>query len=209
MQNAVHVIGGADEAAALLQPDRLRLLQELKEPNSASGLARRLDMPRQRLNYHLRELEKRGLVELVEERRKGNCTERIVRATALSYLISPEVLGALGTRPDIVRDRFSASYLIALASSAIRDLAVLRRRADKAGKKLSTLSLETEVRFASAAEREAFAGELSTALARLGAKYHDEKTPGGRLFRFIVGAYPCITRDESGKSIDGSKKKRR
>ena len=61
---------------------RLRLVRELVEPDSAAGLAKRLGLPRQRLNYHLRELEAAGLLELVEERRRGNCVERIVRAVA-------------------------------------------------------------------------------------------------------------------------------
>ena len=58
-------------AAALLRPMRRLVLEHLKEPESAAGLARRLDIPRQRLNYHLRELEKQGLVECVEERRRA------------------------------------------------------------------------------------------------------------------------------------------
>jgi hypothetical protein len=49
-----------------------------------------LALPRQQVGYHLRALEQAGLVELVEERRKGNCIERIVRAAACSYVISPE-----------------------------------------------------------------------------------------------------------------------
>ena len=93
---ALAVIRDPVQAAALLQPERLRLLEALGEPDSASGLARRFELPRQRLNYHLKELEKAGLVELVEERRKGNCIERVVRATARRYVISPEVLGEIG-----------------------------------------------------------------------------------------------------------------
>ena len=56
-------------------------------------------LPRQRLNYHLKALEQCGLLECVEERRKGNCTERILRATAHSFVISPDALGALGPTP--------------------------------------------------------------------------------------------------------------
>lgn len=187
---------GAAQAAALLKPDRLRLLRELAEPDSAAGLARRLGWPRQRINYHLHQLEKAGLVELVEERRRGGLTERVVRAVARSYLISPEVLGSLGTDPEAVRDRFSSSYLVALAARTLGELAALRGRAERAGQRLATLALESEVRFATAADRNAFAEELATEVARLVAKYHAAEAPRGRLYRLVVGAYPAITKPE-------------
>src|SRR5688572_5686759 len=82
-------------ATAMLHATRLRMLELLATPDSAAGLGRKLGLPRQRVNYHLRELEKHGLVDLAEERRKGNCVERVFRATARAYVISPEVLGAL------------------------------------------------------------------------------------------------------------------
>jgi DNA-binding transcriptional ArsR family regulator len=178
------------QAVALLEPTRRALLEQLAEPSSASQIGRRLGLPRQRLNYHLRELEKEGLVELVEERRKGNCTERIVKATSRSYVISPEALGALGNTPEQAQDRYSASYLIAVAGRAIRDLGRLVAGAKTAGKRLATLTLETEVRFRSAESRNAFAEELATTLAALAAKYHDETAEGGRAFRFFVGGHP-------------------
>lgn len=179
-------------AAAALQPQRREILGALREPGSASSLARRLGLPRQRINYHLRELEKQGLVELVEERRRGNCTERIVRATARSYLISPEALGAIGSDPEQISDRLSSAYLIATAGRAVRDLGELVARAESAGQRLATLTLTTEVRFRSAAERNAFAEELTRAVAGLVARYHDDASPGGRRFRFFVGGHPTL-----------------
>ena len=196
-QAAVNFVGNTAGAAALLNPLRLQILERLREPDSASGLSRLMKLPRQKLNYHLRELEKHGLVEQVEERKRGNCVERIVRATARYYLISPEALGNLATDPDQIQDRFSSTYLVAVAARAIRDLAILRTRAEKAGKKLATFTLETEVKFASAAGLNAFSEELANSVARLVAKYHDEKTRGGRLYKFIIGSYPAITKKEN------------
>jgi DNA-binding transcriptional ArsR family regulator len=185
------VIRRRETAATLLQPLRGEILEGLREPESASGLARRLGLPRQKVNYHLRELEKEGLVELVEERRRGNCTERVVKATARSYLISPEALGALGSRPDRIQDRFSAAYLVATAGQAVRDIGQMQERAEEVGQRLATLTLTSDVRFASAGQRNAFAEELTTTLARLAAKYNDENAPGGRWFRFFLGGYPA------------------
>jgi DNA-binding transcriptional ArsR family regulator len=192
MGEAINVISNLTQAAALLDPARLRLLEHLAEPHSAAGLARKLKLPRQRVNYHLRELEKVGLVEPVEEKRKGNCVERIVRATARSYLISPEALGRLGSEPGQIRDRFSSGYLIAVAARTIRELAALRRRAESLGRRLATITLETEIRFESSEARSSFAEELAAALAQLTVKYHQASSPGGRTFRFLVGGYPSV-----------------
>lgn len=187
------IVRDAGQLATLLQGNRVRLLELLQQPQSASSVARRVGAPRQQVNYHLRELEKAGLVELVEEQRKGNCVERVLRATARRYVISPEVLGEIGEDPAAVCDRFSSSYLVAVAARTIRDVAGLREAADAAGKRLATLTLESEVRFASAADRNAFAKELSDALARLIVKYHDGEAPGGRRFRVTFGAYPSTS----------------
>ena len=194
LQN-VDFIHDPARAGVLLDPLRLRMVGELRgAPDSASGLARRLKLPRQKLNYHLRELEKEGFVELVEERRKGNCIERVVRATARSYVIDPAIFGTLGIDPAQFQDRFSSTYLVAVAAKVIRDLATLRQRAEKAGKRLATFTLETQVRFATAADQHAFAEELAGAVGELVAKYHDQTTAGGRRFTFMIGGYPTPRR---------------
>ena len=192
------------QAAALLQPQRLRLLEGLSEPDSAAGLARRFGLPRQQLNYHLRELERAGLVELVEERRRGNCVERVVVATARHYVISPEVLGGLGASLDEVRDHFSSTSLVAVAARAIRELGELRARAEEQGERLATLTLESELCFASIEARNAFVKELSEVIARLVVKYHDARAPAGRMFRLVVGAYPSPGRHDSAGPVDAS-----
>lgn len=196
MATTVQVIRSAPAAEKLLKPERLKMLELLREPDSATGLAKKLDLTRQTVNYHLRELEQEGFVELVEERRKGNCMERIVRATARSYVISPQALGAVGLEASEVRDRFSAAYLVSAAARAIRDVSVLRQRADKAGKKLATLTMETEIRFSDARARQQFTEELLNTVASLALKFHDEHAEGGRKFRLLLGSYPTITKQE-------------
>jgi len=197
MAAAIQVIQSGATAATLFSPARMQILENLAEPWSASGVARKLGLPRQQVNYHLRELETAGLVELVEERRKGNCFERVVRATARSYVISPQALGRLGATPEQQRDRFSIGYLVALAARAIRDLTILSSRAEKAGKRISTLAMEVDVRFASPVERSHFADELTQEITRLAAKYHNESAAGGRRFRLACGVYPAITHEET------------
>ena len=184
------VVRSPASAAALLDATRQQLLAHLKEPDSATGLARRLKLPRQRINYHLRVLEGAGLVELVEERRKGNCLERVVRATARAFIISPEALGELGPSAEMAADRLSSAYLIAAAGRIIRDLAALEDKAKREGKRVATLTLEADVRFADAGARARFAEELAEAVARLAARYHDDRAPGGRRFRLLAAVHP-------------------
>lgn len=196
---ALDIVRHHEPAAALLDPVRQQLLAHLQEPDSAAGLARRLRLPRQRINYHLREMERAGLVELVEQRRKGNCMERVVRASARSFVISPEALGVLGPTADTAEDRLSVAYLVAAAGRTIRDLGVMDARARREGKRIATLTLEADVRFASAATRAAFAEELADALARIASKYHDDTTPGGRRFRLLAAVHPVPVEADKAK----------
>lgn len=186
----VEVIADPAAAAVALEPVRSRLLAELAEPASAAALATRVGLPRQKVNYHLRALEAHGLVRLADERKWGGLTERRLVATAAGYVVSPAALGPAAADPARDRDRLSAGYLIALAARAVREVADLVRRARQAGKRLATLALDTEVRFRSAADRAAFTDELTAAVARLVAKYHDESAPGGRPHRLVVLAHP-------------------
>jgi DNA-binding transcriptional ArsR family regulator len=202
--DSVGVIQDPGSAAAMLHPVRQSILEALREPGSATSLSRHLGLPRQRINYHLRELERHALVELVEERRRGNCTERMLRTKARYFVISPETVGALAADPDEIRDRFSSAWLTALISRTLHELGDLRQRADRAGKRLATFSLDTELRFKSPGQRAAFADELSAAIARLVEKYHDEDAEDGRSFRLVLGTYPHPQSKQKRKSKGGT-----
>ena len=116
----LEVVRRPEPAAALLDRTRQKLLAHLAEPDSAAGLARRLRLPRQRVNYHLHALERAGVVELVEERRKGNCLERVVRATARAFVISPEALGAVGVTAETAPDRFTTAGALGASIAALK-----------------------------------------------------------------------------------------
>ncbi|MER6666148.1 helix-turn-helix domain-containing protein [Amycolatopsis japonica] len=189
---SIAVIEDAEAAEVSLDPVRARLLAELAEPASATMLAARVDLPRQKVNYHLRALEKHGLVELVEERRKGNVTERMMRATASSYVISPTALSAVQPDPAQSPDRLSARWLLAVAGRLVRDVGLLITGATKARKRVATFAIDGEVRFSSAADRAAFAEELTVAITNLVSKYHDEGAEQGRDHRIVVAVHPSV-----------------
>ena len=111
-------------------------------------------------------------------------------ATAASYVVSPSAMGPVAVDPNREIDRLSANYLIALGARVVREVSDLVRRANKAGKRLATLAVDTEVRFRSPTDRAAFSHELTDAITQLVAKYHDASAPGGRAHRLLVVAHP-------------------
>jgi DNA-binding transcriptional ArsR family regulator len=188
----VAVIDDPAAAGASLDPVRAKLLAALSEPGSATTLAAQVGLSRQKVNYHLRALERHGLVELIEERKKGNVIERVLRATAASYVISPVALAELAPDPGRAPDQLSARWLLALAARLVRELGELIAGATAARKHLATFAIDAEIRFATAADRAAFAEELGTAVKNLVGKYHDEKAEGGRDHRLVIGLHPIL-----------------
>lgn len=186
----VDVIDVPAAAALALDPIKCRLLAELGTPASAASLASRVGLSRQKVNYHLRALEQHKLVEPAEERQWGGLTERLMVATAASYVVSPAALGPIAADPARSNDHLSASYLIALAARIVREVGNLWRAARKADKRLATLSIDTVVRFKSPADRAAFTNDLANVITALAARYHDD-APNGRPHRLVVASYPA------------------
>jgi DNA-binding transcriptional ArsR family regulator len=189
----VEVIEDPAAAALALDPVKGRLLAELTEPASAAALAARVGLARQKINYHLRALEAHKLVRVAEERQWGGLTERLLVATAASYVVSPQALGPVASDPARNADKLSASYLIALGARIVREVGDLWRRARDADKRLATLAIDTEIRFRSPAERADFTHELTRAITDLVARYHDDQAPGGRQHRLVLVAHPLAS----------------
>jgi DNA-binding transcriptional ArsR family regulator len=200
----LEVIDDPAAATVALEPVRSRLLSELAEPASAATLAARLGVPRQKVNYHLRALEAHRLVRVAKTRQWGGLTERLLVASAASYVVSPSALGPVAADPARSADRLSARYLIALAARIVREVSGLVRRSDEARKHLPTLSIDAEIRFRSAADRAAFSNDLAEAVMKLVSRYHDEAAPGGRAHRLVVVAYPLPLEPSSPSSKEAS-----
>lgn len=154
------VVRDVRAAAALFHPMRMRILEHLVEPDTAAGVARHLRLPRQKVNYHLRQLEARGLVRLVEEHSSGNSTERRVQATARRIVISPRLLGRLAAD----REDGAESGATRLLAAAAR----IERHVTEAGADAATV-LEGEVRLGPG-ETGAFLEDLQRVIARWAAR---------------------------------------
>jgi DNA-binding transcriptional ArsR family regulator len=196
----VEVIADPTAAAVALDPVKSRLLAALAQPASAATLAARLGIPRQKVNYHLRALEGHRLVREAETRKWGGLTERLLVASAASYIVSPKAMGPAALDTGRNADPLSASYLIALGARIVREVADLWRRARETDKRLATLGVDTEIRFRSAAERAAFTTDLTKAIANLVSRYHDESSPGGRRFRLVLVSHPLPTESREKES---------
>lgn len=186
----LEVIHDPAAATVALEPIRSRLLAELGEPASAAAVAAKVGLTRQKANYHLNALEAHRLVRPAGQRKWGGITERLFVASAASYVVAPKAMGPASADPARTADRLSAGYLIALAARIVQEVGDLVRRAREADKHLPTLSIDTEIRFRSAAERAAFTADLTRAVTTLVSHYHDASCPGGRSHRLIVAAYP-------------------
>ena len=190
----VEAIEDPAAAAVALHPIRARLLSELSTPCSAAALSERVGLTRQKVNYHLRTLEAHGLAEVAEERTWGGLKERRMLATARAYVVAPGALGPAASDPEETTDTLSASYLVALAARVVGEVGGLERRRRAEGKRLATLSLDAEIRFATPSDRAAFTRDLGEAVTRLVARYHDASADDGRAHRLVVLAHPIPER---------------
>ena len=115
--------------------------------------------------------------------------EVIESAEAAAAALDPvraRLLGELAD-PDANADHLSAGYLVALAGRLVREVGALARRAGASGKRLPTLTIDTQIGFRSAADRAAFADDLTAAVLDLAARYHHDD---GRPHRLLVAAHP-------------------
>jgi DNA-binding transcriptional ArsR family regulator len=189
-------------AAALLDPLRLRILEALRESDSAAGLARRLGLPRQKVNYHVRELARARFLERAGQRRRRNMTERLYRTTAQGYTLSPELLGRLGLPREQAEESFSAAALWGLLALGQAELGRASGQATALHKRLPTFSLQSELRFEGPEQRARFAESLRQGIVDVVARHssphtlEDGKSGPGRPYRLITLCYPIPPKQE-------------
>lgn len=162
----MNVVSAPEVAHVALSPLRRRILAELSEPASASEVAAGLDLPRQRVNYHMTVLEKHGLVELAEVRQRRGFQEKRFRRAG-TVVLAPDLLDETDRRDDM-----SAEAVVAAASDAIRAVGAL----GAADTPHPTATLVTEIGFATPGDHRLFLERV----ADLAAEF-DKKTEEGSL----------------------------
>ena len=184
----VEIIRDPETARIALKRPRPKLLAVLREPGTSTTLASRFGLKRQRIAYHLRQLEDVGLLRRVGERKRRGAVEHVVQATAQRYLLSPNLLGDIGTV--LPEDVFAAGHFgrtpLALAAGrTLQDLAVL---GDGLGEDVPALAMPSLIKLRSAEAFSSLVDELAREIGRVVAKYHDPDAQ--TLAHWIVfGAY--------------------
>lgn len=201
----IDCIQDMERASTLLSPLRLEILRLARQPISASELSRLLELPRQRVNYHVRQLARTGFLRQAGRRRRRNMIEQRYTASADGYFLSPELLGAVGADWRRIENTSSADYLLALCCQVEADLCGLRRGSGEAGED-STLSLKSQFRFENEARRQACARALREAVIRVIAEHTtpyskpDGSPAPGLPWRLVLGCYPYRPEEPAGKS---------
>ena len=187
MQAPVELVKDSQQIRALAHPVRAKILEGLRTPGTAAGLARRLGRSRQFVSYHLKELERIGLVQRTGERRKGNFVEQLYEATARRFVVSSRFSSDPERLTAVLRDQVSLAQLADLGERLQQDSAGLIDRAARDGEQIPSATVEAEVRFPDAAARAAFMADYVRTLESLLAKHGDAK---GEPFRVALAAYP-------------------
>jgi DNA-binding transcriptional ArsR family regulator len=186
------VLESTAQLAAITHPTRLRILDALRSPDSAAGVARTLGEPRQRINHHVRELAKAGLLVEAGERRKGNFVEQLYESTAGTFVVSPRLTWGDGARLRAIADQVSLQHLVEVGERLQHDAAHLLDRAAFDGEEVAAVAVEATVRFPDAEARAAFLDEYLALVARLVEQHagHD-----GDPFSVAFVAHPTTEED--------------
>jgi DNA-binding transcriptional ArsR family regulator len=198
----------ADRAELLLHPLRQRILSEAREAATAAEIARRVGLPPQKVNYHVRTLVDAGFLRPAGEGRKRNLIEKRYRASARSYVLLPGILGEMSPSAYGDAERFGAAHLIRLGALLQEELAVWLEPGVLRRKGPSTLSLDVEIRFETEGQRAAFADELRKAVAGVVGAYsapaldHEGRPQAGQPYRLVVGCYPVPDRAPEGEESE-------
>jgi DNA-binding transcriptional ArsR family regulator len=186
-QTPVRTLDDLDTLQVLGHPLRAQILEALREPGSAATVARRVGQPRQKVNYHLKELDRAGLVQQTGERRAGNFIETLYQSVARNFIVSPEVAWSDPKRMQALRDQHSLGALVLLGERLQRDAVSLLDRAAFAGDEIASASVTAEANFASEEDRAAFLEEYLQSTAQLFERYG---TKTGTPYRVVLAAYP-------------------
>jgi DNA-binding transcriptional ArsR family regulator len=203
--NPVQTIADLDALQVLSHPLRVRILESLREPLSAAAAARAIGEPRQKVHYHLKELERVGLVERLDEQRVGNLIETRYRTAARSFVVALDVAWSDPRRAQAMREQHSLEQLVLAGARLQRDAVVLLDGAAFDGDEVASASVELEVRFVDETDRSAFLSDYLSMVTDLCERYGDRD---GEPYSVMLAAYPSPSRpprvdDPEGSNHDG------
>lgn len=192
MAQDVLYIESAEQAGVMLKPLRIELLRLMDRPRTCPELGHVLGETAQKIYYHVKALERAGLVERVGERQVRGATEGFYRAMARSYWLTPSLVRSLGGASK-VRDQTSLTMLCRHAERMLDDAGRLARHSDR-GAHVPSLSLGAEVCLPNVERRSEFLHELQATFERLARKFGtpppDRSPDANETFRLTLACYP-------------------
>jgi DNA-binding transcriptional ArsR family regulator len=183
-----------EQALALLNPMRADILRLLAEPASASEVGRRMGEAPQKINYHLKSLEKVGLVRRDGTRQVKNLVEVLYRAVARTFVI-PDSFGWSEELTGRMKDEGALRQLINAAERIRTDAMKLMEVSESCGDVPSAV-LETELALPDEATRERFLQDYAEAVKGVVRKYRAASANEGESFRAVLAVYPQM--DQGG-----------
>ncbi|MCH5584996.1 helix-turn-helix domain-containing protein [Shimazuella sp. AN120528] len=176
-----------EQASALINPLRAEILAQLKQPSSATEVAKKLKETPQRINYHLKTLQKVGLVTKVGTRQVRNLVEVLYQSIAKTFLLSE----TLSIRKDTIqkmKDQGSLLHLIHTSERMRQDALLLMEQSDQ-NEVIPSASLQMQVNLANESIREQFVEDYVSLVKNLVKKYQtikDHTNP----YQVLLSVYP-------------------
>ena len=184
MRPELMVVSDRQTMALLADSLKSEILREMDRPQTTAELSQAMGMPRQKLGYHVRQLEEAGLLANVGESRRGNCVARKLQAVARHFVIN-----RTDTDAAVTPDRYSSHWLVEQSARTIREIGVLSADAASGGESLQAVTLDSEIAFDNLQDQQAFAQELSELIVALVARYGSDSS-AARRFRVLAASYP-------------------
>lgn len=102
-------LSSPQQVKALAHPLRIQILTELAQPRTNLQVAQAVSESPSKTFFHMRELDRAGLIEMVEARPKGGVVEKFYQATARSFRLNADMLGTSG-EDDVVSAALMHAY---------------------------------------------------------------------------------------------------
>jgi DNA-binding transcriptional ArsR family regulator len=182
-----YVVETPEQAMALLNPLRGEIVAHLLEPASASEVARQLNELPQRINYHLKSLEKVGIVRRVGTRQVRNLVEVLYLSVAKTFVLA-ESLSMKSETVRKLKDQGALAHLITASERMKRDALILMEQSDE-NEAVPSAALQLQVKLASPEQRNAFVEEYVAIVSKLVEKYHTDSKQE-KIYQILLAVYP-------------------
>lgn len=185
------LVQSPEQAVALLNPLRADIVSRLAEPASAAELARMLHEPPQRMNYHIKALEKTGLIRKVGTRQVRNLVEVLYQAIAKTFVLA-ESLSLSEETIERLKEHGSLAQLITTAEQMKKDAVTLMDHSEK-GTEIPSATLQLQIPLKDQDAREAFIADYVDTMKKLVAKYAKAAEGSGdntAQYQVMLAVYP-------------------